>query len=242
MLSVPLFDNNDYTECWCPTDNRQATTSCSEEWQLIKDSVQRNHGRECQSRRDSCMRCSCQSVAAVMHTRAWRLPLWRASIPGVGAQFLCATGKRRGEDNVKFNVSCTYRTSQDFLQQGDLMKVSYFNLIRLSVYTVKCRKFDTGLLYVKIAVNVGSTWTACRLSHVRTSGRPLATWGASTFWREGEWWRRLLIQTYWQRPKDPLTDVKFCPPLTLVAWTGPRPLPQINQCYVTAMTQVPRRV
>jgi hypothetical protein len=159
MLSVLLFDNNDYTECWCPTDNRQATTCCSEEWQLIKDSVQRNHERECQSRRDSCMRCSCQSLAAVMHTRAWRLPLWSASIPGVGAQFLCATGKRRGEDNIKFNVSCTYRTSQDFLQEEDNESfIHHFDSI--VCLAVKYRKFDTGLHYVKIAVSVGSTWTA----------------------------------------------------------------------------------
>jgi len=73
----------------------------------------------------------------------------------VGAQFLCATGKKRGVDNIKFNVSCPYRTSQDFLQQEDL-KVSFFNLIQFSVYAVKCRKFETGSLYVKIAVNVGS--------------------------------------------------------------------------------------
>jgi hypothetical protein len=39
-------------------------------------------------------------------------------------------------------------------------KVSYFSFIQLSVYTVKCRKFDTGLLYVKIAVNVGNRRTA----------------------------------------------------------------------------------
>jgi hypothetical protein len=186
MLSVLLFDNNDYTECWCPTDNRQATTCCSKEWQLIKDSVQRNHGRECQSRRDSCMRCSCQSLAAVMHTRAWRLPLWSASIPGVGAQFLCATGKRRTEDNIKFNVSCTYRTYQDFLQQEVLMKVSYLSLIQLSVYAVKCRNFETGLFYVKIAVNVGSTSTADYPMHVPRAGGSRRG-GHPHFCREGEW-------------------------------------------------------
>ena len=240
MLSVLLFDNNDYTECWCPTDNRQATTYCSKEWQLIKDSVQRNHGRECQSRRDSCMRCSCQSLVAVMHTGAWRLPLWSASIPGVGAQFLCATGKRRTEDNIKFNVSCTYRTSQDFLQQEVLMKVSYLSLIQLSVYAVKCGNFETGLFYVKIAASVGSTWIADYPMHVtRAGGSPRG--GRPHFCREGEWWGRLLIQSYRQRPKDPLTDIRFCPPLILVACTGPRPLPRINQYYVAAMTEYLRR-
>jgi hypothetical protein len=154
-----VFDNNDYTESWCPTDNRQATTCCSEEWQLIKDSVQRNHARECQSRRDSCMRCSCKPLPVVMHTTAWRLPLWSASIPGVGAEFLCATGKRRRQDNIKFNLPCMYRTSQDFLQQEDLMKVLYLFLIQFSLYSVKRGEFNTGLLYIQSTVNIAITWS-----------------------------------------------------------------------------------